>query len=108
MSLYLLGTGGAGPARGVSACRPFRDVAAEWLAHENPQNPSSVILSFQDMLTLINVLPPSSERVASPPEPMALRLSSQLMYGVVRVYVQQVSVPRFLSGPLSLLTSPLT
>jgi meiotic recombination protein REC8 len=33
------------------------------------------------------------DSVKDPSEPMALRLSSQLLYGVVRIYVQQVSLP---------------
>lgn len=32
-----------------------------------------------------------SLNVSSPTEPMALRLSSQLLYGVVRIHMQQVS-----------------
>lgn len=43
---------------------------------------------------------PGSEQVASPEEPLALRLSSNLLCGIARVYQQQVSSrPRWESSP---------
>ncbi|PWN47717.1 hypothetical protein IE53DRAFT_233763 [Violaceomyces palustris] len=58
-----------------------------WLAATIGRQSPFRKLSRREIMS-VNI-PKTCATVASPPEPMALRLSSQLMFGVVRIYGQQ-------------------
>jgi hypothetical protein len=63
------------------------DLVKAWLVH---------FVHFICLLRDTHTRPHCSEQVASPAEPLALRLSSSLLSGIARVYQQQVSrLPKF-------------